>query len=96
LAQALAQVHVYKDALRDDQVSAQWFGLPTTRDPRILIMLGTSSKLSGLSARILHELNCSLHRVEIIPYDIVGQRANATLDAVARQLSSISDTVSTA
>ncbi len=94
LAQALAQVHVYRDALRDDQVSAQWFGLSNTRDPRVIIILGTSSTLSDTAARILHELNCSLHRVEIVPYDIVGQRASATLDAVARQLGAAPDTVS--
>jgi hypothetical protein len=95
LAQALAQVHVYRDALRDDQVSTQWFGLSGTRDPCVTIVLGTSRDLSDMSKRILHELNCSLHRVEIVPYDIIGQRASATLEAVARQLVAVADTVPT-
>ena len=33
---------------------------------------------------ILRELNKSLHRVEIVPYDVLAERAEAVLDNVAR------------
>jgi hypothetical protein len=92
LAQALAQVHVYKDALRHDQVADEQFGLPHARDPRIIILIGSAKRLSHNSGRILHELNCSLHRVEIVPYDVVGHRAAAVLDVVEHNLASVAKT----
>ncbi len=92
LGQALAQVHVYKDALRHDQVAEEQFGLSNVRDPRVVILIGTAKTLAPSCGRVLHELNCSLHRVEIVPYDIVGQRAEAVLDAVERHLATVADT----
>jgi hypothetical protein len=86
LAQALAQVHVYRDALRNNEVSEEWFGLPHTRDPKIIIVIGKTTKLTDVGRRVLREFNRSLHRVEIVPYDILGQRAGAILDNVERYL----------
>jgi hypothetical protein len=86
LAQALAQVHVYRDALRHDQIADEWFGLPHSRDPRVIIVIGKADPMSDDRGRVLHELNRSLHRVEIVPYDILGKRASAVLDNVDRYL----------
>lgn len=86
LAQALAQVHVYRDALRHDQVADEWFGLPHSRDPRVIVVIGKADSMSADCGRVLRELNRSLHRVEIVPYDILGKRANAVLDNVDRYL----------
>ena len=36
--------------------------------------------------RLLRELNRSLHRVEIVPFDVLGRRAHASLDSVERYL----------
>lgn len=92
LAQALAQVHVYKDALRHDQVAEEQFGLPNARDPRVIILIGTAKTLGASCGRVLHELNCSLHRVEIVPYDVVGKRAKAVLDVVEQHLGTVAET----
>jgi hypothetical protein len=92
LAQALAQVHVYKDALRHDQVSDEAFGLAHARDPRIMILIGRAHGLSQARGRVLHELNCSLHRLEIVPYDIVGHRALAVLEVVQKNLAFVAET----
>jgi hypothetical protein len=92
LAQALAQVHVYKDALRHEQVAEEQFGLSHARDPRVIVLIGTAKGLSPSGGRVLHELNCSLHRVEVVPYDVVGQRANGVLDVVERNLASVAAT----
>jgi hypothetical protein len=35
---------------------------------------------------VLTELNKSLHRVEVVPYDVLGMRASAILDNVERYL----------
>jgi hypothetical protein len=86
LAQALAQVHVYRDALRDESVAEKHFGLPNAYEPRIIIVIGTAAEFSDERKRLLRELNRSLHRVEIVPYDWVGDRANAILDSVDRYL----------
>jgi CheY-like chemotaxis protein len=93
LARALAQVHVYRDALANEQVANEWFGLPNTRDPRVVIVIGNATKLGEMSGRVLREVNRSLHRVEIVPYDVLGNRANAVLDSVSRQLVAATETV---
>lgn len=87
LAVALAQVHVYRDTLTaHEQVSNQLFGLPHTRDPRVIIVIGKAASLPDHRGRVLRELNRSLHRVEIVPYDILAKRANQVLDNVERYL----------
>ena len=92
LAQALAQVHLYRDIMRHETMTEQSYGLPETRDPHVIIILGKSSSLTDLRRRILHELNCSLHRVEVLPYDIVGTRAEAMLQAVEEQITKAGST----
>ena len=53
LAVALAQVHVYRDTLTaHEQVSDQLFGLPHTRDPRVIIVIGKAASLPDHRGRV--------------------------------------------
>jgi hypothetical protein len=83
LAQALAQAHVYRDRLtRYPEAAEEFYGLPHTRDPRLIIVIGKAESLPEHRQRVLLELNKSLHRVEIVPYDVLAKRATAVLDNV--------------
>lgn len=86
LALALAQVHAYRDTLSEEGTHEKFFGLPHTREPRITILVGLASTLTDQEERILRELNRSLHRVEVIPFDVLARRARAVLDNVDRYL----------
>jgi hypothetical protein len=83
LANALGQVHVYRDILTaSPQLIDEQFGLPQSRDPHVVIVVGRAAVLPDHRARVLRELNKSLHRVEVVPYDILGKRAKAILDSI--------------
>jgi hypothetical protein len=87
LSKALAQVHIYRHTLTEYAPANEGlFGLPHTRDPRILIVVGRADTLTEHRADVLRELNKSLHRVEIVPYDILAKRATAILDSVEKYL----------
>jgi Domain of unknown function (DUF4263) len=86
LALALAQVHAYRDVLRHEDVTESLYGLFHTREPRIIIVIGRASELSEQEERLLRELNRSLHRVEIVPFDVLARRARAVLDNVEHYL----------
>lgn len=86
LSLAVAQVHAYRDLLRHEEIVREQFGIENSRDPRFIIIIGTVSSLGDEGQRILRELNKSLHRVEIVPYDVVGLRAEAILENVEQQL----------
>lgn len=86
LALALAQVHAYRDALSEESAHEKLYGLPHTREPKITILVGLSSELTEQEERILRELNRSLHRVEIVPFDVLARRAHVVLDNVERYL----------
>jgi hypothetical protein len=95
LAQALAQAHVYRDILtRGEAVADDLYGLPHARDARLIIVIGKAQSMPDYSARVLRELNKSLHHVEIIPYDILAKRANAILDNVSLYLLAAADETS--
>lgn len=87
LAQVLGQVHSYRDRLtRHADTVEDLYGLRQSRDPRIVIVIGRADQLSEHSRRVLTELNKSLHRVEVIPYDVLARRAEAVLRNVERYL----------
>jgi len=87
LAQALAQVHVYRDNVSTDPGTVhRLYGLPSARDPRVIIVIGQVASLPDHRARVLREVNLSLHRVEIVPYDVIADRAQTILDNVERHL----------
>lgn len=88
LANALAQVHVYRARLTDFQaIHTALYGLSDPRDPRLIIVIGTYARLSEYSKRVLKELNKSLHRVEVVPYDILALRGEAVLANLEKDLS---------
>ena len=62
------------------------YGLHQTKDPGAMVVIGRASELTDFQTGILRELNQSLHRVEIVPYDLIGQRASVILDNVERYL----------
>jgi Domain of unknown function (DUF4263) len=87
LAQALAQVHAYRDQMdRHAEAQEDLVGLPTSRDPRFIILIGRGDHLPAHARRVLGELNKSLHRVEVIPYDVLARRATAMLSNVEKYL----------
>lgn len=87
LAQALAQVHVYRDVLSTDAgIVDRQYGLRDTRDPRVFIVIGQSASLPPHRARVMRDLNLTLHRVEILPYDVLGVRADTVLNNIEHHL----------
>jgi hypothetical protein len=87
LAQALAQIHVYRDVLTDDSGTVEkLYGLQETRDPLLIVVIGQVAGLTTDKARVLKNLNLSLHRVEIVPYDVLGTRAQTVVKNVERYL----------
>lgn len=88
VAQALAQVHVYRDLLSTEpELMGRLYGLKHSRDPRLIIVVGRAEAMTEDSRRVLEQLNLSLHRVEIMPYDLLGRRAEGWLANVERYLS---------
>lgn len=80
LANALAQVHVYRDVFASGSALLQdQYGLQQPRDPRFVVVIGRRSDMTENAVRVLHQLNLSLHRVEILPYDHLGERARVRL-----------------
>jgi len=87
LASALAQIHIYRGTLTTgSELMEEQYGLHQTKDPRAVVVIGRASQLTDFETGILRELNKSLHRVEIVPYDLIGQRASVILDNVERYL----------
>ncbi|MCK4791043.1 MAG: DUF4263 domain-containing protein, partial [Desulfobacteraceae bacterium] len=94
LAQALAQVHYYRHILDSSAGDvAELYGLTRTRHPRLIILIGRASDLSDTSRHLLTQLNISLHRVEIVPYDILGSRIEGLVKNVEDYLSGTGDSV---
>ena len=79
LAQALAQVQLYKERIATSSTDdRELYGV--TRDPRITIVIGRDSDLPNETARtVLRQLNVTLHRIKVLPYDILAKRAAAQM-----------------
>lgn len=87
LAHALPQALAYRDRLSRHPAAAEEFhGIRNAREPRLLIALGRQAALADHERLVLLELNRSLHRTEIVPYDVIAQRAEATLKNIASYL----------
>lgn len=86
LSKALAQTHLYRANLDDTRGLAAQYGLNDTRQARIMIVLGRSTDLSPNAKEILRQLNLSLHRVEVIPYDLLGERTEGWLRSIEHLL----------
>lgn len=80
MAQALAQAHLYRHLLnRNEQFMRERRHILKTWEPRLLIVLGCWDKMSSEQQSLLDELNRSLHRVEIVPFDRLAVRARQIL-----------------
>ncbi len=94
LADALAQVMVYREVLSaHPEISREHYGLPHSREPRLVIVIGRVEKMDAYCQTILRELNGSLHRVEVVPYDVLGKRAEASVASIDRLLDADADPV---
>lgn len=92
LANALAQIHIYRGTLTTgSELMEEQYGLHQTKDPRAIVVIGRASQLTDFETGLLRELNKSLHRVEIVPFDLIGQRASVVLDNVERYLAVAGD-----
>jgi len=81
LANALAQVQVYHRQLtRSEESMDEDYGIRNTRHPRTTIIVGREHRLSLTRKRILRQLNRSLHRTDVMPYDVLAQRAETQLN----------------
>jgi hypothetical protein len=81
------QVHVYSENVSTDPPTLhRLYGLPNVRDPRVIIVIGQVGNLPDHRSRVLREVNLSLHRVEIVPCDVLAVRAQTILDNVERHL----------
>lgn len=86
LAQALAQVHLYREwlAITPDSVLESQYRLQRARNPRVTIVIGLESSLPTPEAgTILDQLNLTLHRMEIMPYDSLARRAETESEKLA-------------
>ena len=87
LAHALPQALAYRDRLsRHPGAAEEFHGIRNAREPRLLIVLGRQSDLADHERLVLLELNRSLHRAEVVPYDVIAQRAEATLANISAYL----------
>lgn len=84
LAQALAQVQLHREWIAtSSQEEREYYEV--TRDPRITIVIGLDSALPNEVARkILRQLNVSLHRTTVLPYDKLVDRADAQLKSLVK------------
>jgi len=92
LAKALAQAHYYRSILDQCRELHQQYGLSDSRQPRIMILLGRSTDLSASGREILRQLNLTLHRVEVIPYDLLGCRTAGLLNNIEELLGAADST----
>jgi hypothetical protein len=87
LAQAFAQAHAYREILTAHAKLLQdQYGLFDTRFPRLIIIAGRRDTLDTASQHVLRQLNLSMHRVKIVPFDVLARRAELLLDNVVAHL----------
>jgi hypothetical protein len=87
LAHALPQALAYRDRLsRHPGAAEEFHGIRNAREPRLVVVMGRQSDLVDHEQLVLQELNRSLHRAEVRPYDVIAQRAEATLANIATYL----------
>jgi hypothetical protein len=92
LSQALAQAMTYRDRLtRFASAAQELHGISNPREPRLLIVLGRMASLEEHQQNVLFELNRSLHRAEVVPYDVIATRARATLDNIVNYLGGVQE-----
>lgn len=80
---ALAQVQLYREGIAtSSKENLDLYGV--TRDPRVTIVIGRDDDLPNETARkILRQLNVTLHRMQVFPYDILADRVEAQVENLA-------------
>ena len=75
-----------REAYVPAETVARLYGLREARDPLLIIVIGQAALLPPHRLRVLRDLNLSLHRVAIVPYDVLVERATTILKNVADHL----------
>lgn len=91
LSNALAQAHVYRRTLTSEESAHKQFGLTNTRDPQIFIVIGRGDRLPDHRRDNLIEFNKSLHRVTVLPFDWLAERAQYFIANLEKHLASVID-----
>lgn len=87
LAQAIAQAHAYRRQIRENgPLLSKQYGLNIAHDPCCFIVIGTSQQMNPHERELLDDLNESLHRVEIVPFDLLGERSRRFLTNLSNYL----------
>ncbi|HEX4550446.1 Shedu anti-phage system protein SduA domain-containing protein [Pseudomonas sp.] len=87
LSNAIAQVNRYLFILdRDNQFLANEYGMQNTKHPKAFILIGKSSSCSQSEIETLQQLNKSLHRIEVLPFDTLIVKCDAMLAYLERTI----------
>ncbi|MNN77121.1 hypothetical protein D3C81_1935570 [compost metagenome] len=85
MSNAIAQVSRYLFLLdRDNQFLANEYGIQNAKHPKAFILIGKSSECSQSELDTLQQLNKSLHRIEVIPFDTLIIKCDAMLAYLER------------
>ena len=88
LSNAIAQINRYLFLLdRDCSYLSGEFGIKNAKHPKAYILIGKSSDCSPSELETLQQLNKSLHRIEVIPFDWLILKCDAMLSYLERTIS---------
>lgn len=88
LSNAIAQINRYLFVLdRDCLYLSSELGIEKAKHPKAYILIGKSSDCSPPELETLQQLNKSLHRIEIIPFDDLVLKCDAMLSYLERTIS---------
>jgi len=91
VAQGLAQAHLYRATMiHNERTIEQEHGIKNSRDPWLFIVVGRLDALDTRKRLALAELNRSLHRVQIIPFDALSRRIEVLLSRLEGHLTAAS------
>lgn len=80
------QIHVYKDTLQYNEILEKLYGLSQARSIKLIVVIGQINNLPEHRRRVLEQINLSLHNVEIIPFDLLSERAEMFLQNIEKYL----------
>lgn len=87
LSKAFAQTHAYREILEgNDKLLEEQYGLQNVRHPKLVIVIGRDSLLTLPRKNIVRQLNLSMQRVEIVPYDVISKRAEMFMSQLEKYL----------
>ncbi|RON67550.1 hypothetical protein BK675_15990 [Pseudomonas fluorescens] len=87
LSNAIAQINRYLFVLdRDCLYLSGELGIQNAKQPKAYILIGKSSDCSVSELETLKQINKSLHRIEIIPYDELVLKCDAMLSYLERTI----------